>query len=92
MRIINADDCKHIGIGAGHVAISFEKDVIITVRYRNMRQFCENALFLMDEVMPDIDVALIECHSAGECHNVSDDEWCNIVERLDEMRETCITS
>lgn len=29
---------------------------------------------------------LIECHSDGGCHHVSEEEWHNIVQRLDEMR------
>lgn len=84
MRYINAD-CKHIGIGAGHIAFSLGKDVVVTASHSNMRQFCEEALFLMDEkVMPDIDAGLI--------HGASDAEWRSIVERLNEMREICISS
>lgn len=61
MRYINADNCEHIGMGAGHIAFSFEKDVIITASHRNVRQFCEEALYLMDEkIMPDIDAGVIQ--------------------------------
>lgn len=64
MRYINADNCGNIGIGAGHIAFSCEEDVIITASHRNMRRFCEEALYLMDEkMMPAIDAGLIERHT-----------------------------